>query len=90
MDVISWVCAYSQEDHDWISEFSLALQETTILEASNYDTDVPDVGQWGMLWFPAPTSVNNDLRNTMKRSTWQSKDLPFFPFGEGTHREPAF
>ena len=29
MEAVSWVCAYFQEDHDWISEFSLAQQEKT-------------------------------------------------------------
>ena len=33
-----------QEDHDWISEFSLALQENPILEALNCDIDVPCAG----------------------------------------------
>ena len=27
MEAVSWVCIYFQEDHDWISEFSLSLQE---------------------------------------------------------------
>ena len=32
------------------------LQETKILEASNYDMDVPRVVQWRLLWYSAPSS----------------------------------
>ena len=52
-----------QEDHDWISEFSLALQESPNLKALNCDIDVPCVVRGSMLWFSAPTSLNNDLLN---------------------------
>ena len=45
MEVISWVCAYFQEDHDWFSGSSLPLQEGTILEALNSDIDVAGVVQ---------------------------------------------
>ena len=27
MEAINWICAYFQEDHDWISELSLVMQE---------------------------------------------------------------
>ena len=38
MKAISWVCAPYQEDHDWISESSLAMQEHKPPEALNHDT----------------------------------------------------
>ena len=51
------------EDHERVSEVSLALQETTVFEALNEDTEAPCVVQWEMLWFSAPTRLVNDLRN---------------------------
>ena len=56
-------CIRVQENPEWISEFSLVVQEHTILEALNYDTDVPCVVQWRMLWYSAPSSFNHDLLN---------------------------
>ena len=37
MEAVDWVLADLQEDHDWISEFSLALQENKFLHALHYD-----------------------------------------------------
>ena len=33
MEALSWVCARTQHNHEWISEFSLVLQENRILAA---------------------------------------------------------
>ena len=30
VEAISWMCSRVQDNHDWISEFSLALDEKTI------------------------------------------------------------
>ena len=57
------VCAYSREDNDWISEFSLVMQECKCLAILNCDIDVPCVVQCGMLRHSAPASFNNDLLN---------------------------
>ena len=48
-----------------LSFFSLppSLQEAQVLEPVNSDIEIPCVVQWGMLWFSAPTSLNNDLLN---------------------------
>ena len=51
IEAISWVCAGILEGHDWISEFSLSMQESNILETLNHDIEVPCVVQWEMLWF---------------------------------------
>ena len=74
------VCAHCQDNHRWISEFLLLIQETFILEALNHDTDIPCFVQRRMLWFFAPTSLKNDLLNdgvilehVMKQPTWLSK-----------------
>ena len=53
-----------QKDHEWLSEFSLILQENTLLEAWNYDIDVPCIVQCRMmLWYSAPTSLDNHMLN---------------------------
>ena len=63
MEAVKWVLADLQEDHDWISELSLALQENKKLLSFNCYIDVPCVVQWKLLWFSAPTSLNNDFLN---------------------------
>ena len=55
------MCDDLLDDHEWVSEFSLALQEKRALEALKFDSEVRCVVQWGMLWSSAPTSLNNDL-----------------------------
>ena len=40
MEAANWVCAYCHDNHDWISEFPVVMQETPILEALNCDIDV--------------------------------------------------
>ena len=37
MEAVNWVCDDILDDHLWMSEVSLALQEATILEAQNCD-----------------------------------------------------
>ena len=61
MEATNWVCAYCQDNNVSIYEFSMVMQETYILEALNYDVDIPCIVQWKMLWFSAPTGRNNDL-----------------------------
>ena len=40
---------------------SITLQEAKVLEALQYEVEIPCVVKWGMLWVSAPNSVNNDL-----------------------------
>ena len=49
--------------HTSLSDETLILQEAKTLEALNYDLDVPCVVQWAVLWFAAPSSLNNELIN---------------------------
>ena len=44
-------------------EQTISLQEAKVLEALQYDLETPCMVQWGMLWFSAPTSLNNELLN---------------------------
>ena len=60
---VNWVCDDSSDQHVWLSVESVILQEANTLEAMQYDLGIPCVVQWGMLWFSAPTSLNNYLIN---------------------------
>ena len=42
---------------------TIVLQEANVLEALQYDLEIHCVVQWRMLWFSAPTSLNDDLLN---------------------------
>ena len=41
MEAVNWVCDDLFDDHEQLSEISLALRETTVLEALNYDIEGP-------------------------------------------------
>ena len=51
LEAINWVCASLQDNHDWISEFSLVLQDNKIMEALSYDIEVSCVVHWELLWY---------------------------------------
>ena len=50
-------------EHDWITETKVTMKENIILEALNYDVDVPCPLQWGLLCFSAPTNFNRKFVN---------------------------
>ena len=49
------ICNRVGEEHVWVSEFHLAVQEQKILEKLQYDIEIPCVWKWCLLWFAAPT-----------------------------------
>ena len=51
MEGVNLVCDDALEDHEWVSELNISIQETEVLVALNYDIEVPFVVQWRMLWF---------------------------------------
>ena len=57
IEAIDWVCASVQDNHHWISWFSLVLQESKILGALECDIYVPCVVQWELLWDSSPRAV---------------------------------
>ena len=59
----SWVCEDAIEDREWVTELAVTLKESEILMAPKYDTDVPCVIQWGLLWFSSPSRLNQRLTN---------------------------
>ena len=52
---MSEVCLW---EHEWITDTNVTSKENEILEALNYEIEVPCPLQWGLLWFSAPTNLN--------------------------------
>ena len=50
MEAVNRDCPSVQENHDWISEFFLAVQDNQILGKLNHDIDVQCILQWRLLW----------------------------------------
>ena len=63
MDAVNWVCDDPLDEHVWTSQLTIFCQEATVLEPQQYDLANPCTIQWRMLWFSAPTSLNNGLVN---------------------------
>ena len=83
------MCDDDLDEHVWVSEQTISLQEAKVLEALRYDLEIPCIVQWRMLWLSAPTSLNNDLLNDGKveQSTWRSRMfLGHLYFGINTPR----
>ena len=67
MESVSWVCDESLEGHEWVSDLTISVQENVILVALNYETEVPCVVQWGLLWFSSPSRLNQRFANNGTR-----------------------
>ena len=50
-------------DHEWITETKVIVRENLILEALNFDIEVPCPLQWALLRFSAPTKLNSKFVN---------------------------
>ena len=46
-----------------MTELNVLWKENEILEALNYDLDVPCSLQWGLLWFSSPSRLNRKFAN---------------------------
>ena len=58
MEAVNWVCDDALDDHVWVDEQTISCQEAKVLEASDFDIEVPCVVQWSTLWFSSPTNLN--------------------------------
>ena len=58
VESVTWVTDGSLWQHEWTTDTSVTLRENEILEALNSEIDVPCPLQWGLLWFSAPTDLN--------------------------------
>ena len=74
----NWVCAVTFEDHEWVSESTTSKHVEDMLGMElDYENVIPCVVQWSLLWFSAPTRLNEiseqDLKieSTTKLSTRQ-------------------
>ena len=63
MEAVNCVCDVALDEHVWVSELTISCQEAKVLEALQYDTEIPCMVQWGMLWFSPPTTLNNERLN---------------------------
>ena len=63
-DTHPWTCKLSWPSSSFITETKVTLRENLILEALNYDIDVPCPLQWALLWFSAPTNLNRKFTNS--------------------------
>ena len=62
-EAVNWVYDDALDEHVWLSELTISLQEAKVLEALQCDSKFLCIVQWRMLWFSAPTSLNNELLN---------------------------
>ena len=60
---VDWVCAGTFDDHEWVSKRTIAEQEKEEVMSRDldYESCIPCVVQWSMLWFSAPTRLNQTL-----------------------------
>ena len=63
MEAVSWVCDDALYEHVWVSEHTISLQEAKVVEALQYDFEIPCTAQWGVLGFFARTSLHIELLN---------------------------
>ena len=51
---MNWVCAGTFDDHEWVSESTITQQEEEVMGRElDYESCVPCVVRWCMLWFSA-------------------------------------
>ena len=63
MECVIWVTEDFVWEHEWVTERNVLWKENDILEALNYDIDIPCPFQWGLLWFSAPSSLDRKFVN---------------------------
>ena len=63
MESASWETEDFQWEHELVTELNVLWNGNDILEALNYDIDVPCPLQWGLLCFSAPSNPNRKFTN---------------------------
>ena len=59
VESVTWVTESSPWEQERITDTNvITLRENEILEALNYEIDVPCPLHWGLIWFSAPTNLN--------------------------------
>ena len=63
----NWVCAGTLVHHEWVSESTISPHVEEILGMElDHGFDVPCLVQWSLLWFSAPTRLNEILGQDLK------------------------
>ena len=55
------LCLRVVATHVWVTEFTLAMQENTILQLLEYDIEEPRVWQRSLLWFSATQKITTNF-----------------------------
>ena len=64
---MSWVCAGTFDDHEWASDSTTTQQEEELMgKELDYENCVPCVVPRCMLWFSAPTRLNQTLGRNLQ------------------------
>ena len=58
MESVSWVC--EEEEHEWVSPLTISLKEEVLAEL-DYESSIPCVVQWGIIWIAVPSRLNVKL-----------------------------
>ena len=59
---VKWVCAGTFDDNEWVSEGTNAEQEEEVIGRDlDCEICIPCAVQWSVLWFSAPTRLNQTL-----------------------------
>ena len=69
MESVNWVCEEACEEHEWVSELTVFMQEEEILVALNYRIDVLCVVQRGVLLFSVPSRLNQRFEGNSTECT---------------------
>ena len=59
MEADKWLYDDALDEHMWVSKETIPLQEAKVLEALHFYLEIPCIVRWVLLWFSAPTSLNN-------------------------------
>ena len=61
---VNWVCEGAFDDHEWVSENTSDMQVEEVMGRElDYERCIPCVVQWSMLWFSAPTRLNQTMED---------------------------
>ena len=71
MEAVNWVCANTQDDHDWVSETFLVVHENEMFGELDYSVEVLSIVHRGFLWYSAPCSSHRYIHPDV--SSWDCR-----------------
>ena len=61
---VSWFCERAFDEHKWVSENTIDMQVEEVMGRDlDHELCIPCVVQWSMLWFSAPTRLNQTMED---------------------------